>query len=296
MRLLVSRHLENFLALYEAGNMHVAADKKGVTQPALTKSLKLLEEDLGVELFRRGSKGLDPTDAADTLYRHARAIDQEARFASLDISELHANLRGMMRIGVGPVVAVSVFPAALMQLHKHLPAMEISVETGISDHLLQSLSRKNIDVVVAARPSMPIDDEFSSLPIHKSDMLVICRKYHLLLLEKAVTRETLTAFKRVGFVEDKEFERRAQGCFGPLNSSQLKPVLQTTSLTIMFGILENSDYYAIVSDMIVARARREGLDAVGVSEGLWQLDIELICKTSLINSRPVVLLRQCLAG
>lgn len=274
--------------------MHVAADKKGVTQPALTKSLKLLEEDLGVELFTRGPRGLDPTDAAVMLYRHARAIDQEARFASLDIGELHTNLRGMMRIGVGPVVAVSMFPAALIQLHKQLPTMEISVETGISDHLLQSLSKRNIDVIVAARPDMPLDDEFSSLPINKSDMLVICRRGHPLLLEQPVALERLTAFKRVGFVEDKEFERRAQRCFAPLSSSQLKPVLQTTSLTIMFGILANTDYYAIVSDMIVTRALREGLDAVPTREALWQLDIELICKTSLVKSRPVALLRQCL--
>jgi DNA-binding transcriptional LysR family regulator len=57
LRLLVSRHLENFIALYEAQNMHAAADRKGISQPALAKSLRIVEEEVGTRLFSAPRKG-----------------------------------------------------------------------------------------------------------------------------------------------------------------------------------------------------------------------------------------------
>ncbi|MBU2483494.1 MAG: LysR family transcriptional regulator [Alphaproteobacteria bacterium] len=68
MRLLISRHLENFLALYDARNMHLAAQKKGISQPALSKSLKVLEESLGATLFERTHRGLEPTSCCTGMH------------------------------------------------------------------------------------------------------------------------------------------------------------------------------------------------------------------------------------
>jgi DNA-binding transcriptional LysR family regulator len=293
LRLLVSRHLENFLALYEARNMHVAAERKGISQPALTKSLKVLEEDLNAELFLRTSRGLEPTGAGDTLYRHARAIDQEARFATLDIGSIHENLGGRIRIGVGHVLAVSTFPAALTEFHRQFPTVEVSVETGISNQLVEGLVREEFDVVITALPEMPLPERFAAASLFTTDMVVICRRDHPLRSRSAVKREDLTSFERVGFVDDREFEKKSRRAFGA-GAERLRPVLQTTSLTIMFGILAATDYYAIVSHMIVPRARQEGLAALSIQGALWQLDIDLMCKAALMSSRPVTTLQEVL--
>ncbi|PDS35049.1 LysR family transcriptional regulator [Rhizobium anhuiense] len=295
MRLLISRHLENFLALYEARNMHLAADRKGISQPALTKSLKLLEEELGAELFIRTHRGLEPTDAGDALYQHACAIEQSARFASLDIGDIHANLGGRIRIGVGPVLAVSTFPAALADFHRQLPTIRISVETAISTHLFNALVNNDVDIVVAALPEMPLPERFTAVKLLTTNMVAICRQGHPILSLKRIDRETLTRFGRVGFVEDRDFEKKAQRVFG-VSSERLRPVIETTSLSIMFGILATTDYYAIVSEMIVTRARRDELASFLPDGGLWPLDIDLMCKSSLINSRPISLLRHSLVA
>jgi DNA-binding transcriptional LysR family regulator len=295
MRLLVSRHLENFLALYEARNMHAAADKKGISQPALTKSLKVLEEDLGTELFVRSHRGLEPTNAGHALFRHARAIDQEARFAELDVRDAHESMGGHVRIGVGPVLAVSTFPPILARFHRQFPKVEISVETGISNHLVDGLMRDDFDVVVTALPEMPLPDRFAAFPLYTTGMAVICRRGHPLEQQQTVTRADLGGYGRVGFVEDREFEKKAQHVFG-VRADQLSPNVQTTSLTIMFGILAATDYYAIVSSMIVPRAERDGLVSFCVEDGLWSLDIELMCKASLADTKPIRMLREALLG
>lgn len=295
MRLLVSRHLENFLALYDACNMHLAAERKGISQPALTKSLKVLECDLGTELFYRSHSGLEPTNAGHALFRHARAIDQEARFAELDIREVHETMGGRIRIGVGPVLAVSTFPAVLARFHQRLPMVEISVETGITNYLAEGLQREDFDVVVAASPEEPLPERFSTFRLYTTGMTVICRAGHPLAQRDVISAADLGGFGRVGFVEDHEFAKRAQSTFG-LGPDQMRANVQTTSLTIMFGMLASTDYYAIVSDIIVPRAERDGLVARSLQEKLWTLDIELMCKASLANTKPVRLLRNELLG
>ena len=139
--------------------MHTAADKKGISQPALTKSLKVLEDDLGTELFIRTHSGLEPTNAGTALFRHARVIDQEARFAELDIRDIHESMGGRIRIGVGPVLAVSSFPPILAEFHQQFPKVEISVETGISNHLVDGLMRESFDVVVCQFGAMFFPDK-----------------------------------------------------------------------------------------------------------------------------------------
>jgi DNA-binding transcriptional LysR family regulator len=294
MRLLVSRHLENFLALYDARKMHAAAERKGISQPALTKSLRLLEEDLGAELFVRTHKGLEPTEAGDVLYRHARAIDQEARFASMEVREVQRNLGGRLRIGVGPVLAISTFPAALVDFHRQFPSLEVVVETGmISTQLIDSLIHDNLDMVIAASIEQPLPERYGSFLLFKSQMIALCRAGHPLHSSAKVGLDELAAFGRVGFIEDREFEKKSRRAFGS-RADRLRPVLQTGSLSVMFGILAATDYFAIVSEMVLPRAQREGLARLPVEHELWHIDIELMCKISLFESRPVTAIRRAL--
>lgn len=293
MRLLVSRHLEHFLALYAARNMHAAAEQKGVSQPALTKSLKLLEQDAGAALFTRTHRGLEPTEAGHALYLHARSIDQGARFASMEIQDIHRRLGGRIRFGIGPILAVSAFPSALVDFHRQFPNVEVTVEMGISSQLVDSLIRNELDLVVAALVEEPLPEQFATLPLFKSRMTVICRKGHPLHARRGAKLEDLLEFGRVGFIEDREFERKSRRAFGS-RANRMLPVLETASLTVMFGVLAMTDYFAIVSDMILPRARREGLEQIPLKHDLWELEVELMCKASLTTSRPVTAIRDAL--
>lgn len=273
--------------------MHTAAEKKGISQPALTKSLKVLEDDLRTDLFVRTHKGVELTDAGQLLYRYARAIDQEARFASMDIHDMRRNLGGRIKIGIGPVLALSSFPAVLVDFHREFPSLEVSVETGISSQLVDDLVRDKLDLIITARPEQELPDQYSHLPLIESQMVVVCRQGHPLGDSEKVKLDDLMAFGRAGFIEDLEFERNSKRAFGS-GAERLRPVLQTTSLSVMFGVLAATDYFSIVSDILLPRARRERLRQLPVDHELWRIRIELMCKTSLMGSRPVATIENAL--
>ncbi|SFC91298.1 LysR family transcriptional regulator [Tropicimonas isoalkanivorans] len=292
--MLVSRHLENFLALYEARSTHEAARRKGISQPALTSSLKLIERAAGGELFTRSARGLEPTEAGTALHRHALAIDQHARFASMDISTVQNRLGGRIRVGVGPVLAVSSFPDVVVRFHREFPDVAIDVESGISSQLVDRLGRDQLDLIVTARPTRPMSDAMIGLPLFRSEMVVVCREGHPLTAGLPVTPDALTDYSRVGFTEDLEFEEHSRS-MSHWPSERLRPILQTSSISVMFGVLAATDHFAIVSHVLVPKARREGLVRLDLTEPLWQIEVEAFCKTSLSGSRPIKALQSILS-
>lgn len=290
MRLLVSRHLENFLALYEARNMHAAADRKGITQPALTKSLKTIEVEVGTDLFVRTSKGLEPTEAGEALYRYARAIDQEARFAAFDIRRSILDAEGRLRMGIGPALAVSSFPPVLVAFHRTFPLVQVTVETGISSHLVDNLIHGNLDVVVTARPERELPDPFAAIRLFSHRMVMICRHDHPLRRRGQVTIEDVSGYGRVGFLEDHEFDLHARQALGD-RAGGMPAAVQTTSMSVMLDLLAATDYFAIVNEVILPKASREGLLPLPLADPLWSIDIDLMCKAAFANSRPITAIR-----
>ena len=286
MRLLVSRHLENFLALYDARNMHEAAARKGITQPALTKSLRTLEDEVGNDLFKRTAKGLEATEAGETLYRYARAIDQEARFAALDLQRSSFEAKGLLRVGVGPALAVSTFPAVLVTLHRLFPEMHVTVESAITNRLIKSVLRGDLDLMVSARPERELPEQFTAVDLFTHGLVVICRHDHPLRQNKKVAIEDLTGYGRVGFLEDYDFDAHAKRAFGK-RVDAVRTVMRTNSIAIMTDVLAATDYFAIVNEIMVPRAKRDGLLPLALEDPLWSMRIQLICRLAFVDSRPI---------
>jgi DNA-binding transcriptional LysR family regulator len=285
MRLLVSRHLENFLALCETRNMRVAAERKGITQPALTKSLKILEDEVGTQLFLRTAKGMEPTPAGELFYRHVRSIDQAARFAELDIRQSIDRTEGRLRIGVGPGLAVSSFPKVLVKFQKDFPEVQVAVEVHLTDHLVDQLVRDNLDVVASALPVHDLPPHFVSLRLTSIEMALICRPGHPLTRERLVTAEMLGRYGCVTFMDDRSTTRFRESL--GQGEGMTRPMTQTNSVGLMLALLSITDHYSVVGSNIVERARQLGLVTLPAQVSLPRREVDLMCKRTLLHSRPV---------
>jgi DNA-binding transcriptional LysR family regulator len=285
MRLLVSRHLENFLALYDARNMHLAADRKGITQPALSKSLRAIEKEVGTELFRRTTRGLEPTAAGESLHRYAQAVDQQLRFAALDLRKSLLDTEARLRMGIGPAVAVSTFPAVLAAFHRTFPAVQVTVETAINRHLIDGLVHGALDLIVTARPDHALPDEYARINLFRHRMVAICRQGHPLRTRQNLSISDLTSFKRIGFLDD-QFDRHSRRALGR-RVEQFDAAISTESVSVMLDLLNATDHFAFVSEAIVARALAVGLAPLQLTDRLWSIDIDLMCKATFLNSRPI---------
>ena len=188
------RHLQCFMEVARLGHVGRAADKLAVTQPAVSKTLRELEELLNVRLFTRGPKGLALTPMGEVFQHHAatgvvalqQAIDSVARGALREDTKI--------RIGALPTVAVRLMPHAVQELTAQRRDAAVHLVTGPNRILLERLKSGELDVVVGrlADPDQMIGLAFEQLYLER--MAVVVRPGHPLLAEKPFDVRRIASF------------------------------------------------------------------------------------------------------
>lgn len=143
-----SVRLHRFLAVYKHRNFGRAAEELNITQPALTKSVQQLEEELGVQLFSRSSQGVAPTMFGEALLVHARLIEAEFGNAEREIAILRGAIKGEVTIGVTPSVASDLVPMAFLKLQRDRPSVRFTIIEGLMENHVPALRRGELDLVI----------------------------------------------------------------------------------------------------------------------------------------------------
>ena len=116
-----SATLDYFLAAYRHRSIGKACRELGLSQPALSKTIRRLEDELRVQLFERTPVGIEPTSYGHTLARRANIISNEIGRAASEIATLRGHIGGEARIGVGPALASSLVSEALAAFLRERP-------------------------------------------------------------------------------------------------------------------------------------------------------------------------------
>jgi DNA-binding transcriptional LysR family regulator len=140
------KQLRHFVAVAEEGGISAAARRLGLTQPALSRQIKALEEDLGVTLLDRGARSFSLTPAADALLADARKLLEFCDAMTARVRAIDAGLP--LRIGYSPSLAGDFLPHAIecfTQLH---PGVRVSLHDASSLEMQQALLAGKLDLMV----------------------------------------------------------------------------------------------------------------------------------------------------
>src|SRR5271167_2639368 len=107
------RHLRYFVAVAEAENVTRAATKLHVSQPALSRQIHDLEEEIGFPLFERSAKSVRLTDAGRLFLNEARAVIERAELAVKNARAVAGGIRGEIHVGYAPSLTVQILPLTL---------------------------------------------------------------------------------------------------------------------------------------------------------------------------------------
>jgi DNA-binding transcriptional LysR family regulator len=150
---MLTDHLEKlkcFQAAAENGTFIAAAKALRLTQPGVTKNIRLLEEELGVSLFERHRRGVELTDAGKLLLQFSEQISLRAKDFEQQIRHLH-ELSGVLRIGTYETLGEAYWPDILLACQKKFPTLRIEL-TSQDSRMRQSLGNGGIDLIVDAEP------------------------------------------------------------------------------------------------------------------------------------------------
>ncbi len=158
-----SRQLRYFCEIAEAGSFTAAAARLRVAQPALSRQIAALEQDLGAPVFHRGPGGVTLTPHGEILLRHADAIRVHAARARDEISASLGYTSGWLSLGTSPAVGRVLFgPVAEAMVGRH-PGLRISFVEGVGAGLLNGLRDGTLDIAVTSQSAYAKGVEFQHL-------------------------------------------------------------------------------------------------------------------------------------
>jgi DNA-binding transcriptional LysR family regulator len=142
------RQLRYFVRIVETGSVSRASRALHVAQPALSKQLAQLEEELGAKLLARSVRGVTPTEAGAAVFRHAQAILRQVEATKSVASEAGGGVGGTVAIGL-PWTITSVLGLALLRtVRERLPGVRLELTEGPSSVLAQNLAQGKLDLAV----------------------------------------------------------------------------------------------------------------------------------------------------
>ena len=144
--------LRCFVAVIEEGGFNRATTRLHRTQPAISYQIKQLEDELGVPLIHRRSRGISATDAGRVLLQHAQEILELERRARDSLAQLGDGVSGEVRIGTVNSVGIYLLPDVLRAMRIKYPAARPTVLYRNSAEVMESLLADKIDLALVANP------------------------------------------------------------------------------------------------------------------------------------------------
>lgn len=141
------KQLRQLIKIAEKGSIRQAAEALAITQPALSRSIRAIEQNLQVKLMDRGPRGIELTPHGETLVNYGKIIEANLRFAAEELEELKGNKEGCVNIGTGPFEGFTVLHLAIERFLETRPKTEISVVEGDFDDLSANLKNGEIDIM-----------------------------------------------------------------------------------------------------------------------------------------------------
>ncbi|MCP8465590.1 pca operon transcription factor PcaQ [Pseudomonas sp. ZM23] len=171
------RHLVCFLEVARQGSLARAADRLAVSQPAISKTLKELEDLLAASLFERGKSGASLTEAGVAFLRYAGPCVQALRDGvnSLRGGEYASST---VRLGALSTVESLLMPEVVRRLHERHPALVVSVTGGPSAHLLSQLRVGDLDLVIGRMTESPQIQGLAFEHLYSESMTLVARAGH----------------------------------------------------------------------------------------------------------------------
>lgn len=244
------RQVRHFVTVAQLGSFSAAAKLLRVTQPALSKSVRNLEQMLGVRLFDRGPGGVRVTLFGERLLSYGLSDEAVA-----EIDALRGARRGSLHVGAMGAVLDSIVPQAVSRFQRAHPDVNIVIDEGLNDALFGSLFAGKIDIAITTRPVEVIDDSLEWRELLNEPVEFVVGADHPLAARKRIELSELVPFNWIMPPRPEPDRLTLDALFVTAGLSKPRIVIETTSRLFMSAMLRQSRYIGYRSSL----ARRSEL-------------------------------------
>jgi DNA-binding transcriptional LysR family regulator len=247
------RNVKMLLSLAQTRNISHSAAMLNTTQPGLSKWLKDLEEDIGLPLFERHTRGLIPTHYGEVLIEHARRLEAQLDRASHDMEALREGSAGRVVIGASGAAASDTAPLAILRLLDRMPQAHVSLVEGTTDRLLEQLAQGNLDLAMGRTAPERIDPSIESESLYMDPIQLVARPRHPLFSRQQLTWADLQQYRWIVWPQGTPVRTALDRALAEAGESLPRDAVETNSVTSNLTLLNNSDMIGVASHRAALR-------------------------------------------
>ena len=286
--------LRALAGVVDYGGIRAAARHLHLSQAALTKALRELEEDAGCALLVRSVRGVQPTEAGLRLLARARLIVRQIELAEQDLAD-DVNTHALVRIALTPFLALGCFPHVFRTFRQRYPWVELELSEGLMSQALPRLRDGSLDWAAAVdNGDLPMD-ELNTVQLADVPQHIVLREghpaRHNLTAEHFASLEWLLAGPR-----DSRKIRRVQHLLAQAGLNVVPRVLHSEPLAGL-SMLRQTDVVGMLPAPLLGHPESRGLVAVQVA-GLAPppFKLMLLSRPDVPLSAPAAHLADCLVA
>lgn len=178
------RHLIYFEVVARHQHISKAAAELLIAQPALTKQIRDLEQELGVKLLERVGRNIRLTEAGHRFHEHTLTIITVLEAARAEMREQAGAERGRVAVGTPPTVGLRLLPDILADFHRQHPAIELHIRENSTQQLLRLLDEGEVDLAIVTLPAPRRDLE--EIALFEEQLVVVVARDHPLAARQSI--------------------------------------------------------------------------------------------------------------
>lgn len=250
-------HLRNVVAVVERGSLRAGAKHLGLAQPAISRSIKELEQELGVVLFERNKFGMTLTRAGDVFVRRAKAIQAEFARTLEEMEHLKGVDRGTITVGCSSATLIAMIPTIVNRFHVRYPDMRIKLVEGSLPMLETEIRDGLIDLYYGPVANGFVDPALLIELLFENERIIIGRRNHPLRHATSLSELVGASWVTTPMAIDSDNEVNSVFAAAGLPSPRI--VMQASSAMNLAVVVATSDLLAPVAQQWTELIRATGM-------------------------------------
>jgi DNA-binding transcriptional LysR family regulator len=279
------RQLKVLLAVIDSGGLSKAAGRLHLSQPAVTKIVQRLEEELGVPLFTRRARGMYPTKYAEALLLHARSATASLAQAAMDIQALRNGSEGTVSVVTSPVIGDEILPDAIKYMADRTPNMRIKVALEPAESLQEFVLEERYDFAIGMLGETKANKSLQQELLFYDKLVIVARNGHPLTKNPGVRPQDLRSQDWIA-PDDRSLNRhRLQHLFEAWKLPLPRIAVECRSPALAKKLLRRTDYLSLLALLAAHTELNDGsLSAIEVHDANLDRPVGILWSRSKVLS------------
>ncbi|CAA0308889.1 LysR family transcriptional regulator [Alteromonas alvinellae] len=288
------KHISLLIHLNESKSLSKTANAFYTTQPALSRWLKELEQDVGGVLFERKARGLQVTLLGELLLEHAIRIQAEIERAQENISAAKNGSGRTIAIGTSPASAPSFVPTAIAKFLKLHPQASVRVQESTMNILLSQLARGDLDVVVGRLDNYQPSSKFHNEHLYSENICIVSRPGHPLTQKKTLYWDDLLMFDWIVWPDGSPIRRKFDASLTLAGQKPPMYRVESSSQVANLWLLQHSNMLSVASEEVANHFKRRGfMEPLNIDVAGDDGSVGMCWRDEVVDDKAVEALLEC---